>query len=299
MEMLKKNILSLVCGVVALLAIIALFYPVGGMYGDTLAELKKRVAVADNAQRLRRGQHFWPIIPDVKTGEKEPLPRFPNDDIIKTGKKIKDEVHAQTTNIKDKTAEKNQHDLLLPGVLPTPKDKGYDFATAYLKKVQVAFPHDLQGGAPPTDKEVDAAGTALWAAQFQAKEVVVNGAPINDAQVRADWALACAPLQNQLRKQVAESIKVYIDTDWISIQRNMPTTTNPPTEQDIWYAQNMIWIQGDVISAIKQINGSARDMTDSPIKHILRLEGRRRCLRNIFQPLEKTPRPSTGKKRTI
>jgi len=39
MEIVKKNILSVICGVIALIALIALFWPIGGMYSDDQVKL--------------------------------------------------------------------------------------------------------------------------------------------------------------------------------------------------------------------------------------------------------------------
>ncbi len=42
MEIVKKNILSIICGVIALLAVVALFWPISGMYADAQTVLDGR-----------------------------------------------------------------------------------------------------------------------------------------------------------------------------------------------------------------------------------------------------------------
>ncbi len=45
-----------------------------------------------------------------------------------------------------------------------------------------------------------------------------------------------------------------------------------PKENEIWYAQNMLWVEQDVLAAIKRLNADAANVTTAAVKHIIRLD---------------------------
>jgi hypothetical protein len=152
------------------------------------------------------------------------------------------------------------------------RDKQFLFARDYLNVVQSVFPKKLQSGVPPTPKEIDTEGTAMWIRDYKGKVVTVGETQININNILGDWTKATAGLQSKMYLDKAMSCKVYVDPEWISLQRDMSDATKPPSETSIWFAQNMLWVQGDVVDAIAGINANSKNVTESPIKHIIRLE---------------------------
>ena len=62
MEIVKKNILSIICGVVALLALVAVFvYPLDGFYEKLSQEAKQRADVQAKVQGLRNKIRSLPV----------------------------------------------------------------------------------------------------------------------------------------------------------------------------------------------------------------------------------------------
>src|SRR6185437_15679516 len=267
MEIVKKNILSILCGVVALIALIALAWPIGGMYDDTRAVLNTRKAVYENLEHLRVAPRSWPVIP----GEKTSLRHFPTDPIIEKGNEIKKAVHAQAVEMKTRTQGKNRHELLVRDILPSPGEKRFDFQTAYVKMVKETIPAELNGKQPPTDEDVHKAADALWAKDYEPKILKVGGNEVNADQTVAEWKAECAKLQSKLRNQRALECKLYLEPDAINATRTMPTPAGPK-ETEIWYAQIMLWVQQDVAAAIERVNKDSKNVIDSPIKHLFRLE---------------------------
>ena len=53
MELVKKNIVSVICGVVAILAIVASFFPLGGYVEDLQASLNKSKTDYSSLETLR------------------------------------------------------------------------------------------------------------------------------------------------------------------------------------------------------------------------------------------------------
>ena len=58
----KKNLLSIICGFVAILAMIALAYPLSGMRTTFRADITKRAQTYTQAQSLLKAQRFLPIV---------------------------------------------------------------------------------------------------------------------------------------------------------------------------------------------------------------------------------------------
>ena len=53
MEIVKKNLFGIICGVIALVAFAAWIWPVGGWYGDFQETLNKRLAVDKQIRALQ------------------------------------------------------------------------------------------------------------------------------------------------------------------------------------------------------------------------------------------------------
>src|SRR4051812_42547258 len=85
MEIVKKNLVSIICGVVALLALVAVFvWPLDGYYEDLQTKTKKRADVQGKATGLLNKTRTLPVFdPNSPTGK--PLPKFPSQQIIKLG----------------------------------------------------------------------------------------------------------------------------------------------------------------------------------------------------------------------
>src|SRR4051812_33050911 len=100
MEIVKKNILSIICGVVALLALVASVWPLGGMKDTLNTELTARTAVYSSLQSLKGKTRHAPVVnPD--NPESETLSRFPNDDLIKEGETIQLQFQTESKKILD------------------------------------------------------------------------------------------------------------------------------------------------------------------------------------------------------
>ncbi|HWE02577.1 MAG TPA: hypothetical protein VG326_09225 [Tepidisphaeraceae bacterium] len=286
MEIVKKNILSIICGVIALAALVFLQWPVGGWYADEQKILDDRVKVNDDLSRLRTTRRHWPVMPDT-AGAQTILDHFPNDVRIAAGKQIEETVSKQAGKMKDITAENNKHMPLLPDVLPFPGEQRFAFQRVYPVAVQKTLPAELQfpvppdpTGAPvpepvkplpPTNDEVYAESYRIYRTNFAPKIITVAGNPVNKTQVDADWQEAAGKLQHTMRQDRAQKLKMYVDDDAISISKSILNAPGGPKESEIWYAQSSLWVEQDLVAAIKRINETAADVTVAPVKHLMRL----------------------------
>src|SRR5436309_2555256 len=150
MEIVKKNMVSIICGVVALLALVALAWPVSGMYADTQTMLNERVKVYSDLNALRTARRSWPVIPDIESGDKNELRQFPTRADIQEAEKIKVHVSEQSKSMQTATSKLNIHEPLLPAIFPDPKDAGFQFQNTYVKAVREGLSAELNAGRPPT-----------------------------------------------------------------------------------------------------------------------------------------------------
>jgi hypothetical protein len=290
MEIVKKNILSVVCGVIALVALVALVWPVSGMYADQQGILDKRKQVDIEAANMIKAPRFWPVIPDMQSGEKTQLKQFPTDEIIKKGIEIKDQVHDQAGTIGNEIVRDNAHKTLIADILPNPRDLRFSFQQAYLAMVQDGpkgysqLRQDLEATTPPTDQDVLDEAARMWNADYKGKILIVGGVAANAQNIQDDWQKACAGLQPKMRLAAAQRAKMYVEPGWLSIQKEMLVPGNSPKDPDIWYAQNMLWVQLDLVDAIKRLNANATSVQDATIKHIYQMSVPDDAAMYVFNP---------------
>jgi hypothetical protein len=289
MDIVKKNLLSIICGVVALVAIVALFYPLGGTVDRLKGELDSRKAVYATLEGLRSKPRTLPVIdPDKPTPE--PLGRFPNDQIIEQGKAIPDAFAKEANNIVEEAKRMNIHQPLVPGSLPVPTSSTYSltFRDQYREMVTevplgpaAGLRRMLKAGYPPTNEEIAEAQKRVWNADFAPMLVIINGQARNQAQVEQLFRQRSLEIPREERQRVANESMVYIDPPpqhpWaISQAPSLNPTGQPgaaqPTPMDIWFAQLQLWIQEDVIKAILRTNGGFKNVTEAPVKHLVKIE---------------------------
>src|SRR5437868_3605813 len=100
MEIVKKNILSIICGVVALIAVVASFWPLGGYREQLSSNLQSRAAVYTSVTSLKNKNRVKPVV-NMTGGEPEQLNRFPNKEIIEQGETIKTQIEAEGKKVLD------------------------------------------------------------------------------------------------------------------------------------------------------------------------------------------------------
>lgn len=287
LDIVKKNILSIISGAIVLIALIALYWPINSpMYSDTQATLNKRKVENDALQRLRTTPRSWPAIPDPANPNPIKLTLFPNRERIDKGNEIKDAIHEQAQKIKTETAKNNAHEQLAEGVLPQPGEKRFLFATAYQEMMLKTLPADLKSTMPPTDVEIHDAADLLWNNNYVNRIVKVSGKAVNQDAIVGDWREAAAKLPESMRLQRASDARIYISPDAIALSRTILNSPSGPRESEIWYAQNMLWVEQDVIAAINRMNADSKSVMESPIKHLIQL--------HVADDQNQYVRPATG-----
>src|SRR5688572_24142079 len=120
MELVKRNIVSIIFGVIALIALVALFVPLGGMQEEFQESLKKQAQLDQNIRQLLSTPRMKPVT--SPGGQPEPLDVFPSRTVIDLARGVTDDVHSESQAAMRAAEEINKRDhvLLLAGALPNP-----------------------------------------------------------------------------------------------------------------------------------------------------------------------------------
>ena len=296
MDMVKKNIVSIILGVVALVAVIAVYYPIGGYYEQLKKDGEARKAVYTSVKGLIDQPRHLPIL-DPDSAEPKPLDVYPVRSVIDAGQKLTTAVATSSKGLFDEVVKINEHRLLLPGSLPAPNPvTGINFITAYQRRVnppQVppARPEDragslqqevLRAGTPPNPTDITTAIADLKARISAERLVWDKGVAINQDAVNQEIASQVAALPEAMRQSAAANCLIYINPDSINVNPTIVGTSSPDPV-NIWNAQSQLWVQEDICLAIRALNSQPvktvdgkteppSDVRTAPVKHLFRLE---------------------------
>ena len=291
MEIVKKNIVSIICGVVALAAVVVAFVIVPGRKEALQANVNQSKTTHDAVNTLLTKQRQLPVVnPD--SPEQKPLEAFPSDAVIKQGDALTKKVEEESKAIFKAAVEMNKHELLVPGSLPAPfQPQQFAFRRGYVSALPPLIPpaqpgqppqggpmkskfaQELTAGMPPSPDEVRFAGETL-AADIRAKKLVFNSQnqPANQQLVEAEVAERTRNLPIEMRDKIAGTAKVYINPGTFEFNQRIVTGGGAaPDTYEIYSAQLGYWIQGDVVQAVKELNANSKKVSDSPVKHLVRI----------------------------
>jgi hypothetical protein len=283
MEVIKKNIFSIIFGVIALLAVGALFWPIGGLYSSLQTLLDARVQVNGDLEQLANQPRLMPLLsPDQPTAG--PLEVFPTDPVRVAGADANARVHDEAHNLSVLATNANKHELLQLGELPTPTDQDrFNFANKYSQEIDgySRWQKMLDSTSPPTPAEVQARKDKLQEDINKARlnyDASGNATPDSVAEAAAQFAAESAGVQTQMELERAQQHRIYL---------LVPPNANPlpvdpgikvgsePTPDRICDAQIVVWMLDDVVNAIKAANDNCSDPGGYDILHsaVKQIEG--------------------------
>lgn len=296
MDIVKKNLISIICGVIALVCVVLIFFPLGGMYKQVRAEVEKSAATGDSLASVAKAPRFWPTL-SPKEEDKVPLKRFPTEATVKVGETITGGWTKQTSDFAE-TALRFQTEALkplVPGVLPIPAGQApaYRFQDQYRKLMgAVSLTPGGGGGAfgggysppamtgtpgggtaftppakvlgtpligrlPPSEAEVKDRADQREAKIRQEMPIYVNGAVQNQPQVDEAVLRARAAVGDMLREDVAKQSSVYLDPTTSFLAHDKITGATAPNANDIFIAQVGLWLQQEICRAVYETNQPA------------------------------------------
>lgn len=288
MEIVKKNLFSIVCGIVVVLAIIASYWPVGGYIASLQSETQTHAANYQTLQGLLTQQRNLPLTDPAQTTPK-PLDVFPNKKVIAEGTAATTLVSTQSKQMLQLVEEMNQsaNPLLVPDALPDPLTDTPRFRFRDRYKVVLSTdpqaglasdpqsPANLQndvlnGGTPPTVADITAAAAALGKNVYTPRIITVNGQPVNQQEVTAEYNAAVKKLPDEMRLKIARTKKMYVEPTAFTVSPNV-TGMAAPAPTDIWFAQLGLWIQQNACAGLALANHDAKNVLDAPVKRLISL----------------------------
>ena len=294
MDIVKKNILSIVCGVIALISVIAIFYPLRGMYAAMTADVAKSKAVGDQLAAVAKTDRTWPTLSDKDT-DRVPLKHFPTAATVEVGTKMTESwTHDANQFLEDALRVETQNlQLLVPGSLPGNSGQtaiAYAFQDEYAKTFNlmrgntgaqggvVPMPSaprhvlntPLVGTLPPSEQDIKLQADTKEASIRQEMPRYVDNQLVNGPDVEAAVAKSRAEVGDQLRTQNALHSMVYLDPAQ-TFQPNPRIVGNvAPAPDDIFDAQVGLWLQQEICTAVYETNaGSKQGVLDAPIKRLV------------------------------
>src|SRR5882762_5439513 len=192
MDIIKKNMWSIVCGVVAILAVVSTFYPLNGKFEELNTKLQS--SAADNSKVKKLNQ-------------------FPTDKVIERGKQVVGKVHTESEKLQAKALAMNERRPLVPNALP----KGGQVHLAAFKEAYYAgleqMKLDMDATTVPTTEEVTKHGAEIFKEQFAPLINKFGDQEQNRAEVEAAFAEYKLTLPRDMRMERSKSHSMYIMGD--------------------------------------------------------------------------------------
>jgi hypothetical protein len=275
MEIVKKNLFSIICGVIALIAIAAIPTFIRSQQKALQTKLDGRVKLFRDFHAVETKPRQQPVVSADANAAVPDLANFPGPKAIESGKAAIAQVQTQSMALEKMANEMNKHTLLVPNSLPNPSDT-FAFQRAYEDALDNEIRKLLQSSTPPTTAEIEREKTALQQRMLAAAQRNEKGDILFKDAVDADIAKQVAELPEKMRKNAASQYKMYmaagsaLDRAPSIAGGNNAMTALPPEE--IWLAQLGLWVQQDVCTGIAEINKASTSVATSPVKELVVIE---------------------------
>jgi hypothetical protein len=293
MEIVKKNIISVICGVVAILAIVASFFPLGGYIQELQRNLDDSKSKYTSLESLRTKQRNQPILKLDETTP-QPLGMFPSDNVIEAAGKVVKQVESESVRMRDAAIKMNQRQQLVEGALPNPGPALLiRFRDRYAAQMAppLGGPNNQPTGEPSKLLQEYKAGVLpnqfvidqekarrIQEIQETRTQKDTRGAVINAAEITDLIAQVGVEVPGQFRREAAEKSMFYVDTTTgaptVDIAPGIVGSPRP-TAAAVWWAQVALWLQRDVLEAVKETNtlkdasgNVPKNLTEAPVKFL-------------------------------
>lgn len=293
MDIVKKNLLSISCGVVALICIILLFYPFGGWYTDLQTEVSQSDAMGASINRVAKTPRHWPTL-SSRPEDQVPLTQFPTNRIIEKGNELTVGWKNEAQRFFNETVDRQKRQLipLQPGALPgsgAGSAVGIQFVEQYQRRFgiyvnpltqkkdesQSIYNTILNAGLPPIEAEIKAEQERL-AAKIKSEAQVIDNRVSPEEEQKNNQRIAneTALIPELMRTVRAKEKSIYADPATLFRPVQFRDGVAPAASK-MFDAQVNLWVLEEICRAIADTNKAAnpkQGIIDSPIKRIVRLE---------------------------
>lgn len=281
MKFLKANLILIICTLVVLLSIGALYYPIGAkakrlrdamtasLGSETMANSLGRTFIRIPGEKSYNG----PVTPQVIKAKK-----FVQEKIAQQANWVQRQVEAANAGFRVSFSGSRAIPLLngapMRDLLPRPSRDAVirgEFRSAYRRLFLSKFRNPrgflamLDAGMPPTARIIQR--LVRQAVKKQASIMPVGEVGNSDTGVHS--RLTREIVKRQVYR-VASGIKVYASPRSFQIRSFIHSTTLPTADQ-IYEAFVDTWLQADVVRAIATLNQSSANVGESPIKRLIHI----------------------------
>jgi hypothetical protein len=287
MDIVKKNMWSIVCGVVAVLAVLSTYYPLSGKFVELNGKLTSSAEEHRKFGSLINTNPNMPVI-DPKTSEIKPLGMFPTDRVIEKGKQVVGKVHTESEKLAKTAMDLNKREPLVMNVFPSGGGVQLSQFKDQYFQAMAELRQSMDATTVPTQEEITARIDQIWKDDFETMINKVGDVAQNEQQVRQEFEDFKKEVPKRMRQERSEKHVMYVNPEKAGAQ---PGTTNGMTTSfsyhpgipsletrdlpniiDVWCAQLGYWIQQDIVNAIVQTNKGAKNVDEAIVKRLIRTD---------------------------
>lgn len=286
MNFIKSNIIPIICAVVVLLAIVALFYPIGKNEKHLKKKMRQALSEVATAENLSVNTVHIPGEP-VYHGPIVPA-------VIKAKKSVQQHLASQVQEIERLYAALNAHGRVVyvsqnrvvpllgnhrlgSNILPQiPRNlviRG-DFRRAYLGlfaprgKNTYSFFHQLDAASPPSSK--------IIAREVQKRLRAIEASLPENSNSSSRSGVPHRQRQS-LIKQITQKLvydtalhcRIYASPTSFQMQSGLMSGEPLPHSALVYQGVVDSWLEQDVVNAINQLNGTSTDVATAPVKRLI------------------------------
>jgi hypothetical protein len=283
LDILRKNLLSFICLIVAILSLVAVYvWPLPGKFTELQTKVNERKREHDSLAALLTKDRHLPIVQANETVGPS-LGQFPTESAIKRAEEVTAKLADEGKKVLDLASKYNEHKPLVPGVLPNPTSTlTVQFQEKYADEMDYPNPDPkirnntlpfraLKAGIPPTEQDIQNEGSRREALMQQ------EGSPLGQEGLQFQIQQMRATLPQEMRDEIARNSRMYMNPDAVDVYPGVMMNSQGGvggvlTAAQIYYAQVGLWVQQDVFAALAEANKDSKSVVESPVKHLLKIE---------------------------
>jgi hypothetical protein len=284
LAIIKKHLMPILSGVVAILSVVAVFvWPLPGIYSEFRESVQSRKSTYDELKTVRDKPRTLPQV-DPTVTEQPPLTVFPTEAVIAAGDNAVKQIKDDSASTLQHAVSINKQALLVEGSLPAPQpifrqnflnDYQAEMAANSLDFEKSIFVRLLRATLPPNERELSTIREQARARILQTKLQIdpIKNEKVNEAEVEELIRVENNAILPREINRRARNYRVYLSPGVAeSLYHPAMRGTTPPDETSIFNAQFGLWQMQTLFDAINTVNRDSQSVFDSPLKHVVRLE---------------------------
>lgn len=282
LQWIKDNVVTVLCIIVCLLALGSFFWPVASMGDDLMTSMKSQDATISQLKSFeRRSVKIPPQNPDNPETRIDMPITTPAIDRLK---KVYNDLDQEFKGIYKLARERNRagHQPMLDGLFPEPIDRAKPFLAreAYVASFNALY-GGLNAGQRPSKSERDEA-MAREEKLIRQAFLLPPAARLTAAQDK-DLKKKQAERLVQLNRRAASRIHMYATKPDLQIGGTWAPgpfqvgdwgRSESPKLAEIWEGQMQLWIQQDIVQALRianEVNNDQASVLNQPVKRLIRM----------------------------